>query len=151
MNGIDSFLRIDSGVGGAAGDADFQFAYALALRFAAAVVAECGFENQNGVAAAGFAFDYAAGSVAADFFVGIPQKNEFLLGSDFCALERGCGEERQDVAAFHVECGGAPGAAFGDAEGHARESAAVIDGIEMADDEELSRRGVHGRARVRRG
>jgi hypothetical protein len=72
----------------------------------------------NGIAAAGFGFDKFPGGIAADFFVGGPQKNNAFVGGEIQLLERAMREEGLHYAGFHVEGTGAVGFACSEPEGH---------------------------------
>ena len=84
-----------------------------------------------------FFFNQFARGFAADLFVGSPQKNQAFLhrGLQFAnGFER---EERLNDAGFHVERAGAVGFPAGNAKRHFGESAGGIDGVVVAEDEEL--------------
>jgi len=66
-------------MGGASRDDDFRSADTFAPRFEAPIGSEGWFEDQYGVAPARFLLDRGAGTLAADFFVGGPQKDQALL------------------------------------------------------------------------
>jgi hypothetical protein len=119
-------------------DGEFGGADAFAGRFEKAPGTEGRLADKDGIAAARFGFDDFARGFAADFFVGGPQENEVLGNGEFQLLEGFEGKERLDDTGFHIEGAWAIDFAGGDAEGHAGEAAGGIDGVIVAEDEELA-------------
>src|SRR5205807_988475 len=95
-------------------------------------------EDKDGVAATGFGFDELAGGVAADFLVGRPEENDALAEWSFSLLQGLEREERLHDSGFHIERAGTVSSCRGDAKGHFREGAGGVDGVIVAEDEELS-------------
>jgi len=75
VDGVDAFLGSESSVGSAAVNDDFGFADAFASCLDEAARAEGRFENKDGITAAGFGFEQLSRGVAADLFVGGPEKD----------------------------------------------------------------------------
>jgi hypothetical protein len=137
VDGVHAFLGSESGVGGAAVNDDFGFADAFAGGLDEAAGTEGGFENEDGVAAAGFGFEEFSRGIAADFFVGGPEKDEALTKRDLRFLERFQREQRLDDTRFHIKNAWTVGFVCGDAEGHFGERAGGVDGVVVAEDEKL--------------
>jgi len=140
VNGVDALLGSEAGVRGAAVNDELGFADCFARRFQQAARAEGGLEDEDRVAAARFGFEEFAGRFAADFFVGGPQENEPLAEGGFCFAKGLQGEKRLNDAGLHVERSWAVGFASGETERHLLKRAGGVDGVVMAQDEELARR-----------
>lgn len=140
VDGVDAFLRGEAGMRGAAMNDDFGFADAFASSLEQTFWAERRLEDENGVAAASFGFDELAGGVAADFFVGGPEKNEAMTKRRERALDRFESEEGLDEAGFHVEDAWAVGFGAHNAKRHFLKGAGGIDRVVVAEDEILARR-----------
>jgi len=139
VNGVDAFLGSEAGVRGAAVNDQLGFADSFARRFQQAARAEGGFEDEDRVAAPRFGFEEFAGRFAADLFVGGPQENEALAEGRLCFAECLQGEKRLNDSRFHVESSRAVGFAGGDTERHLLKRSSGIDGVVMAQNEELAR------------
>ena len=96
------------------------------------------FEYEDSIAAASFRFDEFSRGIAADLFVGGPEKKQAVTKRRFCSLQSFEGEEGLDDAGLHVKDAGAIGFSGGDAEGHFAESAGGIDRVVVAENEELA-------------
>src|SRR5712692_10625826 len=137
VHGVYALLRLETRVGGAAGDFDFHLAHAFARGFQRAAQAKGRLENKDRVAAQGFALDDFARSAASDLFVGSPQAHHALAERRPGALQSLRSKQRLNDAGLHVECARPPGAAFGDAERHAPKGAQVIDRVEVPENQQL--------------
>ena len=138
VDGVDAFFRGEAGVRGAAVDKQLGFANSFAGGFKQAAWAEGRFEDEDSVAATGFRLDNRARGLAADFFVGGPEKDEVFSGRKLQLFKQFKSEQRLDDAGFHVKGTRAEGFAARDAEGHFGESAGGIDGIVMAENQKLA-------------
>ena len=119
-------------------DDEFGFADAFAGGLDEATWAEGGFEDEDGVATAGFRFEEFSRRVAADLFVGGPEEDEALLKRRLRLLQRFQGEKRLDDASLHVENSGTVGFAGGNAKRHFGERAGGIHSVVVTENEELS-------------
>ncbi len=116
---------------------ELSFANAFAGCFDESSRTESRFEDENGVAAAGFGFDQLARGFAANFFVRGPEKNNLFLELDAGFLKSFEREKGLGNASFHIESAGAIGFTILDVKRHFGELAAGIDGVVVAEDKEL--------------
>src|SRR6266481_4835273 len=140
MNGVDAFLWRETGMGGAAMHDQFGLTDSLARRLQQAAWTEGRLEDEDGIAAARFGFEELAGSLAADFLVGSPKKDEPFAKRYFRLTKRLQGKEGLNDSGLHVKNSRAVGFAGGNAEWHLLQYPAGIDGVVMAEDKELARR-----------
>src|SRR6266403_781167 len=114
------------------------FSDAFARSFQQAARAERWLEHKNGVTAARFDFDEVARGLAANLFIGGPEKDD-LFAKRCCALPQ-CvkREERLYDAGLHVERPGAVHFAGGNAKWHFRERSGGVHRVIVAEDQELS-------------
>src|SRR4029077_1364256 len=98
-----------------------------------------------GITAASFRFEKFAPRFAADLFVGCPEEDEAFAERRFALLKRLQREERLNDSGFHVEGAWAISFAAGNAEGHLSQRAAGIDGVVMAEDQQLARSTIFSR------
>lgn len=145
VDSIDAFFWREASMGGATVNDEFDFAHTLARSLYQSAWTERGLENEDGVTAAGFSNDEFPRSVAANFFVGSPEKDQSPSKRCLGFLECFKSEEGLHNTGFHIENAGAVGLSGRNVEGHFGERTGGIDGVVMAEDKELA-----FRARVRR-
>jgi hypothetical protein len=137
VDGIDAFLGSEARVRGAAMNDEFSFAHTFAGGLEEALWAEGRFEDEDGIATASFRFDEFSRDIAADLFVGGPEKNQAVAKKCVCSLQSFESEEGLDDAGFHIKDSGTIGFSGGDAEGHFAEGAGGIDRVVVAENEIL--------------
>jgi len=138
VDSIDAFFGSQPRVRSAAANDHFDFADAFAGGFQQAVGTESGLEDKDGIAAPGVGLNQLARGIAADLLVGGPQEDDSLARQKAGALESFQSEESLDDSGFHVEDAGAESFAACDAERHGAESAGRVNGIVVAEDQELA-------------
>jgi len=137
VNSVDALFRGKPSVRRATVNNDLGLADALAGSFDETTRSKGRFENKDGVTAAGFRFDQNAGGFAADFLVGSPEEDEALGNLGLSFLQDFESKKRLDDSGLHVESAGAISFVAHEAVRHFGDSASRIDGIVMAEDEEL--------------
>src|SRR5215472_17501628 len=95
-------------------------------------------EDEHGITAPRFGFDELAGRFAADFFVGRPKEDDLLLQVKLGLPKSLECKERLDDASLHVEDSGTVSLSPRDAERHFLQGSGGINGIVMAEHEELT-------------
>src|SRR6185437_5040442 len=137
VDGVHSLLRIDSRMRRAAADDQFGRAHALALRLQPAIGPQRWFQHQHGVAAERLPLDELSRSLAADFFIRVPQEHQPLAGLNAQRPQRIHREERHHVPRLHVERSGPPGAPARKAERHRANRPHGVYRVEMAEHHDL--------------
>ncbi len=122
VNGVDAFLWRETGVRGPAMYDQFGFTDPFARRLQQAARTEGRLEG-----------------LTADFLVGSPEEDEPFAKRYFHLPKRLQGEECLNDSGLHVKGARAVGFAGGNAEGHFLQRSAGIDGVVMAEDQELAR------------
>ena len=140
MNGVDTLIGVQTGVGRAAMDHELGFPNALTRSLDQPARAEARLKDEDGVASAGFFFNELARGFAANFLVGGPEEDEPLGNGGFQFLQGFESKEGLNDTSFHVKGAGAESLSANDAEGHFGKSAGRIDRIVMAEDKELRTR-----------
>ncbi len=137
VNSVSPFFRREAGMRSAAVHNQFRFADALARSFQQAARAEGRLKNKDRIAAPRFCFEEFAGRLAADLFIGGPQKDDTLAPASFVLLKRLQCEKRLNDAGLHVKGARSVSSSRGDAEGHLPQRPGGIDGVVMAENHEL--------------
>ena len=132
VNGVDPFFRREAGMRSPAMHNQFRFADALARGFQQAARAEGRLKNKDGIAAPRLAFEEFAGRLAADLFIGGPQKDNTLAPDNVVLLKRLQCEKRLNDAGLHVKGARSVSLACGNAEWHLPQRPGGIDGVVMA-------------------
>jgi len=118
VNGINTFLRCETRVRGAAMHDQLSFTDSLARRLQQAARAERRFEHEDGIAAARFRFEEFAGGFAANLLVGSPEEDNAFAKRYFHSLKRLQREKRLNDSGLHVESSRAVGFAASHSERH---------------------------------
>src|ERR1700682_6102295 len=140
VDGVDTFLRRETRVRGAAMNDQFGLADSLAGRFQQAARAEGRLYDENGIAAARFRFEEFARGFAADLLVRSPDKDEAFAKRYFRLLKRLQREKCLNDSGLHVKSSWAVGFSAFQTERHLGERSGGVDRIVMAQDQELARR-----------
>src|ERR1700682_2662068 len=140
VDGVDTFLRCETRVRGAAMHDQFGFADSLAGRFQQAARAEGRLDDENGITAARFRFEEFARGFAADLLVRSPDKDEAFAKRYFRLLKRLQREKCLNDSGLHVKSPWAVSFSAFQAERHFGECSRGVDRIVMAQDQELARR-----------
>src|SRR5580693_4300692 len=96
-------------------------------------------QHEDRFAAPGFRFDELARDIAADLFVGSPEKNQTMCERSFGLLQSFESEERLRDAGLHIEDAGAVSLSTGNTKRHFGKRAGRVDRVVMAEHQELSR------------
>lgn len=121
-------------------DDELSFADAFAGGLEQAFRSKRWLKDKDCIAAEGFCFNEFPGGIAADLFVRGPEKDKPMTQGNFCLLQSIESKESLREAGLHIEDAWAIRFSTGDAEGHFVQSAAGIDSVVVAEDEELARR-----------
>src|ERR1700694_3840659 len=140
VDGVDTFLRCETRVRGAAMHDQFGFADSLAGRFQQAARAEGRLDDENGITAARFRFEEFARGFAADLLVRSPDKDEAFAKRYFRLLKRLQREKCLNDSGLHVKSPWAVSFSAFQTERHLGDRSGGVDRIVVAQDQELARR-----------